>query len=82
MRIKKYISKRGFTVVEVLVALAVMGLLLTGLAIAIKASFMNYNQNHDIFNAVNVFPQRTSIEKYTTIFSLKIRTPFSEQSIW
>lgn len=43
----------GFTIVELLVALAVMGILLAAVAVAFNASIMNYQENEDIFNAVN-----------------------------
>ena len=53
MRAKKNILLPGFTIIELLIALAISGLLLASLAVAIKASFMNYDQNQDIFNAIN-----------------------------
>ena len=47
------INKCGFTIAEMLVALAVMGILLTAVAVAFNASAINYNENQDMFNALN-----------------------------
>jgi prepilin-type N-terminal cleavage/methylation domain-containing protein len=47
-------KKCGFTIAEMLVALAVMALLLTAVAVAFNASAQNYDQNKDMFNAVNM----------------------------
>jgi prepilin-type N-terminal cleavage/methylation domain-containing protein len=44
----------GFTVAELLVALAVMALLLTAVAVAFNASAINYEENKDMFNAINM----------------------------
>ena len=46
-------NKCGFTIAEMLIALAVMGILLTAVAIAFNASAINYNENQDMFNALN-----------------------------
>ena len=45
--------KNAFTIAEMLVALAVMGILLTAVAVAFNASAINYNENQDMFNALN-----------------------------
>jgi prepilin-type N-terminal cleavage/methylation domain-containing protein len=47
-------NKGGFTIAEMLVALAVMALLLTAVAVAFNASAINYNENKDMFNVVNM----------------------------
>ena len=39
----------AFTIVEVLLALAISALLLTAAAVAFKASTVNYQENEDIF---------------------------------
>jgi prepilin-type N-terminal cleavage/methylation domain-containing protein len=44
----------GFTIAEMLVALAVTGILLTAVAVAFNASAINYNENRDMFNAINM----------------------------
>jgi prepilin-type N-terminal cleavage/methylation domain-containing protein len=43
----------GFTIAEMLVALAVMAILLTAVAVAFNASAMNYNENTEMFNSLN-----------------------------
>ena len=46
-------SAAGFTIVELLLAMAVTGLLLAAVAVAFNASIINYHQNEDIFKTVN-----------------------------
>ena len=43
----------GFTIVELLLALAMAALLLTAVAAAFNASVTNYRENEDIFKAIN-----------------------------
>ncbi len=43
----------GFTIVELLIALAITGLLLAAVAVAFDASITNYHENEDIFKAIN-----------------------------
>jgi len=43
----------GFSIVELLLALAITALLLTAVAVAFNASIINYRQNEDIFNTIN-----------------------------
>ena len=50
---RKGVFKFGFTVVELLVVLAIMGILLGAVAVAFDASAINYQRNEDIFKAVN-----------------------------
>jgi len=45
--------KAGFTVVELLIALAITGILLAAIAAAFNASIINYRQNEDIFKTIN-----------------------------
>ena len=45
--------KTGFTIAELLVALAVAGILLAAVAVAFNASVINYRQNEDIFRTIN-----------------------------
>jgi Tfp pilus assembly protein FimT len=45
--------KIGFTVAELLLALAIAGMLLAAVAVAFNASAINYSQNEDIFKATN-----------------------------
>lgn len=44
---------RGFTIVEMLLALAVTALLLVAVAVAFNISVMNYQENENIFKVVN-----------------------------
>ena len=43
----------GFTIVEILLALAIASILLTAIAVAINASIINYRQNEDMFKVIN-----------------------------
>jgi len=55
MRNRKF--RTGFTLVEVLVALAITAILLTAVALAFNASMINYRENEDMFKAVNMARQ-------------------------
>jgi prepilin-type N-terminal cleavage/methylation domain-containing protein len=46
-------STAGFTIAELLIALAVMGILLAAVAVAFNASITNYRENEDIFKSIN-----------------------------
>ncbi len=46
-------AKAGFSIAELLLALALAGMLLAAVAVAFNASTTNYRQNEDIFKAVN-----------------------------
>ena len=48
---------KGFSLIEVLVALAISAVLLAAVAMAFNASIMNYNDNRDISNALNTARQ-------------------------
>lgn len=48
---------RAFSLVEVLIALAVTAILLVSIATAFKASVVNYRENEDIFKTVNAARQ-------------------------
>lgn len=43
----------GFTIAELLIALAIMSILLAAVAVAFKASTTNYQENEDIFKTIN-----------------------------
>ena len=43
----------GFTIVELLIALAIASMLLAAIAVAINASIINYRENEDIFKVIN-----------------------------
>jgi len=44
---------RGFTLVEILLALAIAGILLSAVAVAFNASIVNYRENEDMFKVIN-----------------------------
>jgi len=46
-------NRSGFTLAELLIALAIAAILLVAVAVAFNASAVNYQQNEDIFKAVN-----------------------------
>jgi Tfp pilus assembly protein PilW len=52
--------KTGFTVAELLLALAVSAMLLAAVAFAFNASIINYQENEDIFKAINSARQALS----------------------
>ena len=43
----------GFTIVELLLALAITGILLAAVAVAFNASIINYRENEHIFKTIN-----------------------------
>ena len=43
----------GFTLVEILIALAITAMLLTAVAVAFNASVINYTENESIYKAIN-----------------------------
>ncbi len=55
---------RGFTLVEVLVSLAISGILLAAVAVAFNASVINYRENEDIFKTIN--SARQALYRITT----------------
>lgn len=54
----------GFTLIEILLALAIAGILLSAVAVAFNASMINYRQNEDIFKVIN--SARQSLFRITT----------------
>jgi len=51
MKKTRYAS--GFTIVELLLALAITAILLAAVAVAFNASIINYRENEDIFKTIN-----------------------------
>ena len=47
----------GFTIAELLIALAITGLLLVAVAVAFNASITSYRENEDIFKTINTARQ-------------------------
>ena len=62
MQNKRY--HRGFTIVELLIALAITAILLTAIAVAFNASIINYTENQNIFKAIN--SARQALSRITT----------------
>ncbi len=54
----------GFTIVELLLALAIASILLAAVATAFNASIINYRENEDIFKAIN--SARQALTRMTT----------------
>jgi prepilin-type N-terminal cleavage/methylation domain-containing protein len=52
--------RNGFTIAELLLALAITGLLLVVVAVAFNASIINYGENEDIFKTINSARQALS----------------------
>ena len=46
-------KKNGFTIIELLIALAITAMILTTMALAFNASAVNYSANENIFKAVS-----------------------------
>ncbi len=67
--------KHGFTVVELLIALAITGLLLVAVAVAFNASVINYRENEDIFKTIN--KARQALFRITT----QIRTGLVDPTV-
>jgi len=62
MKSKK--NKNGFSIAELLIALAITSMLMVAVALAFKASIMSYSENEDIFKAVN--SARQALYRITT----------------
>ena len=56
--------KAGFTVAELLIALAIAAMLLAAVAVAFNASIINFRENEDIFRTVN--STRQALYRITT----------------
>jgi prepilin-type N-terminal cleavage/methylation domain-containing protein len=61
---RKTRSSVGFTIAELLIALAVVSILLTAVAIAFNASVTNYRVNENIFKSISA--ARQAIHRMTT----------------
>ncbi len=57
MNFRKSKSNLGFTLVEVLLSLAILGMLLAAVAMAFNASAINYSENEAMFKAMNTARQ-------------------------
>ncbi len=52
-------SKAGFTIVETLIAVALLAMIMAAVGVAVHASAMNYNANENIFAAMSTARQAT-----------------------
>jgi prepilin-type N-terminal cleavage/methylation domain-containing protein len=75
-RVEPTKSSAGFTIVELLIALAVTGILLAAVAVAFNASFTNYRENEDTFKSIN--KARQALARMTT----QIRTAGCEVPLY
>jgi len=57
MKSKVYCRRKGFSLAELLVALAVSCVLMAAIAVAFNASAVNYRENEDLFAMVNMTRQ-------------------------
>lgn len=57
-------DESGFTIVELLLALAITGVLLAAVAAAFNVSIINYRENEDIFKTINT--ARQALSRITT----------------
>lgn len=73
----------AFTIVEILIALAITAALLTAVAVAFNASVINYGENEDIFIAINSARQAMSriTTQLRTANSVKHDAPANECSM-
>ncbi|MBW8001207.1 MAG: hypothetical protein FVQ80_04210 [Planctomycetes bacterium] len=82
---KKYGTNRksAYTIVECLIALLITAIILAAVAVAFNAAAINYDENSDLFNAVNT--ARQSLLKITndlrTANSVSIAEPNSQCTI-
>ncbi len=74
----------GFTVVEVLIVLAITAMLLTAMAVCFESAVTNYQQNEDIFKTVN--NARQALARITNQLrdanSVDPASPANECSLW
>lgn len=57
MRTRSSGSKGGFTLVEILIAVALLAMLMAAVGVAVHASAVNYKANENIFKAMNTARQ-------------------------
>ena len=48
-----YNRPKGFTLVELLISLVIMGILLAAVAVTLNASAINYRENENVFRSIN-----------------------------
>jgi len=77
-------NELAFTIAELLLALAITGLLLAAVAFAFNASIINYRENEDIFKAINSARQATfrMISQLRTGYLVEPNDPNNECSFF
>ena len=63
-RVRAASIRCGFTIMELLLALAISSMLLAAVAVAFNASIINYRQNEDMFKVINT--ARQALTRMTT----------------
>lgn len=72
-------KNKGFTIIELLVSLAITAMLMTAVAIAFNASAMSYSDNRQMYESLN--NARMSLTRITTqLRTAKSVNPFEDSS--
>lgn len=82
MRDPRY--KTGFTIVELLLAVAIAAMLLVAVAVAFNASAINYRENEEIFRTINTARQALSrmTSELRTATAVDPNAPTNECTLW
>lgn len=60
----KHKSPNGFTLVELLISLVIVGMLLSAVAVVLSASVINYRENEQVYRSIN--NARQALERMTS----------------
>jgi prepilin-type N-terminal cleavage/methylation domain-containing protein len=60
----KHNSPKGFTLVELLISLVIVGMLLAAVAVSLSASVVNYRENEQVYRTIN--NARQALERMTS----------------
>jgi prepilin-type N-terminal cleavage/methylation domain-containing protein len=76
--------KSGFTVAELLIAIAIAGMLLAAVAVAFNASATNYRENEEIFETINAARQALTriTSQLRTSYAVNLGAPDNECSFF
>ena len=76
--------KTGFTIAELLIALAISAMLLVAVAVAFNASAMNYQENEDIFKTINAARQALlrMTSQLRTAETVDLAAPGNQCNFW
>ena len=75
--------KSGFTIAELLIAIAIAGMLLVAVAVAFNASATNYRENEEIFRTINT--ARQALARITSQLRTSLpdpNAPVNECTLW